>query len=80
MAVLHPMSRSMRDLGFWIWLAVLGLPLLADPPERPPRPMPVLPLSKSVPPKKPVPKRRERMKQRDGQIDHLLKKKQYSDR
>jgi hypothetical protein len=70
----------MGALRIWIWLAVLGLPLRADPPVRPPRPMPVLPLAKPVPPKPPAPKRRDRMKQRDRQIDRMLKSKQKRDR
>jgi hypothetical protein len=58
------------------------------PPPKPVAPMPIAkpllekanPPTKTLPPQENIEKRRERMKQRDGEIDRLLKGKQHRER
>jgi hypothetical protein len=55
-------------------------PIVAKPQAQPPVEKPKPPAAKLPPSNEPIEKRRERMKQRDGEIDRILKGKQHPER
>ncbi|MEO5924307.1 MAG: hypothetical protein ABIR70_10820 [Bryobacteraceae bacterium] len=82
----------MSTFGRVICLVVLAVPVLtlsaqdkSVPPPKPPAASPAAkpsqPAAKGTPPQSEIEKRRERMKQRDGEMDRILKgKAQQKDR